>query len=343
MTGPRRAAGRTGRPRRAAGGAARLLVLAALGICACRGPGQVRFDRESCFVDGQRAGLQEVEEREAVVQRRIATRQPWLVAITVMVVVLAGGSYAERLLLLFSARRDTRTMGDRVKAIVTRYRAHPVRYFALVAGSVGLLFAAGIVYIYLDADKRGSERALATLQFCHLALRTADEKRTLDDQRRNLASIHDTAGAIRQLIDKLPPAEQVKAQEIIGHMDDAVGRQGRFLADRFKRSEDATASIRDGTLSIARDLSGLESEVGGLKELPAGVRAVADGLRAVEARGAAAEKSVGELGARLGAVEKALDALASRPAPACPSCVCGDRDRTLAAVAPRPHPDGGAN
>jgi hypothetical protein len=320
---------------------ARLLVLAILALGACRGPGQIRFDRESCLVDGHRAGLQEIEEREAVVQHRIATRQPWLLAITVVVVVLAGGSYAERLLLMLSASRDTRTMGDRVKAIVTRYRAHPIRYFAIVAGSVGLLLAAGIVYIYLDADKRSSERALATLQFCHLALRTADEKRTLDDQRRNLTSIHETAGAIRQLIDKLPPAEQVKAEEIIGHMDDAVGRQGRFLADRFKRSEDAAATIRDGTMSIARDLSGLESQVGGLKELPAGVRAVADGLRAVEARGAAAERSVGELGTRLGAVEKALDALAARPAPACPSCMCGDRDRTLAAAAP--HADGGAN
>jgi hypothetical protein len=122
-------------------------------------------------------------------------------------------------------------------------------------------------------------------------------------------------------------------------MDDAVGRQGRLLGERLRRSEDATATIRDGTLSIERGLSGLESEVGGLKELPAGVRAVADGLRAVEARGAAAQNAVGELGAKLAVVERTLDGLASRPPTVCPSCVCGEP--RLAATGPRP--DGGAN
>ena len=101
--------------------------------------------------------------------------------------------------------------GRAAQAVVDRYRSHPIRYFALLCGSIGLLVAAGSLYIYCDADKRSSERALAALQFCHLAQRSADEKRALDDQRQNLSSIHETAGAIRQLIDKLPPAEQAKA------------------------------------------------------------------------------------------------------------------------------------
>ena len=66
------------------------------------------------------------------------------------------------------------------------------------------MLAAGL-YIYLDADKRASERALGMLQFCHLALRTNEEQGVLDEQRRNLAAIESTAGDIRTLVDKLPP------------------------------------------------------------------------------------------------------------------------------------------
>src|SRR5207237_151760 len=90
---------------------------------------------------------------------------------------------------------------------------------AMVAGSVGVLIGAGVFYIYLDADKRASERALATLQFCHLSLRTADEKRALDEQRSNLSSIHDTAGEIRGLIAKLPPDERAKPHPIQRSLD----------------------------------------------------------------------------------------------------------------------------
>jgi hypothetical protein len=37
-------------------GPALLLLLLVAGV-SCTGAGQVRFDRESCFIDGQRAGL----------------------------------------------------------------------------------------------------------------------------------------------------------------------------------------------------------------------------------------------------------------------------------------------
>jgi hypothetical protein len=306
----------------------------------CTGPVQVRFDRESCFVDGHSAGLQEVEAREAEVQHRIGSRQPWLVVITVAVVALAGISYIERLILLFSVNRDAKTMGDRMKALIIRYRAHPIRYFSIVAGSVGVLVTAGVFYIYLDADKRSSERALASLQFCHLALRTSEEKKTLDDQRNNLTSLHDTAGEIRQLIDKLPPAEQAKAQQIIGHMDDAVGRQGRFIAERLRRSEDATETIKDGTLTIERGLTGLESAVGGLKELPAGVKGVGDGLHAVETRLAASERAAADLGAKVVVLQRSIDELTSRPVPTCPACVCAERP-TVASTGH--HSDAGDN
>ena len=254
--------------------------------------------------------------------------------ITVAIVSLAGIGYLERLVLLFSARRDAGGMGKRLQSVIDRYRSHPVRYFALLAGSVGALLAAGSLYIYCDADKRASERTLGALQFCHLALRSADEKHALDEQRQNLSSIHETAGAIRQLIDKLPPSEQAKAAEIIGHMDDAVGRERRVISEHLQRSEDTTATIRDRTQSIERGLTGLETDVGGLKDLPEEVHAISSALSKVDGRVAAANDKLVEADvklvatdATLAAVQRSIKEVADRPAPVCPACVCGERRR----------------
>jgi hypothetical protein len=299
-----------------------ILVVVALFGAGCGGPGRAQFDHDRCYIDGRPATLPQVEEREAAIQQRLSNRQPWLVVITVTVVALAGAGYLERLLLLFSVSRSSMTMGERFKRIVVRYRAHPFRYFGMVGGSVGLLLTAGILYIYLDADKRASERTLATLQFCHLALRTVDEKAALDAQRSNLASIDQTAAEIRQLINKLPPTEQAKAHEIVGHMDDAVKRQGRFFAEQLQQSQDTAESIRAGTLSIERDLSGLHGDVGQLKEVPARIRTVADALNVVEGKTDEAGKSLVGLRDKIDGLEKAVTALSSRPAPACPACVC---------------------
>jgi hypothetical protein len=322
---------------------AALAILAALASVGCGGPGKVRFDRERCYIDGQAAGLPQVEEREAVVEHRLAARQPWLVVITVAVVLLAGVGYIEKLLLLLSASRDTKGMGERLRELVERYRAHRLRYFALVGGSVGLLMTAGILYIYLDADKRSSERALAALQFCHLALRTGDESSALDEQRRNLASIHETAGDIRRLIDKLPPTEQVKAQQIMGHMDDAVGRERRLITDHLQRSEDTAQAIRDGTLSIEKDLSGLQSAVAGLAELPASVKGLADTAHRTEQQDSALDGKVTDLTAKLQAVQRSLDGLASRPQPSCPACVCNEPNVPKPTAASTPAQPTGAN
>jgi hypothetical protein len=290
----------------------------------------VRFEHGACTIDGAPVDLPRVEERESQVQHRIVSRQPWLVAITVVVVSLAGISYIERLVMLFSASRDAQGMGDRVRALVDRYRAHRVRYVAMVAGSVSVLIGAGVLYIYLDADKRASERALATLQFCHLALRTADEKRALDEQRNNLSSIHDTAGEIRGLIAKLPPTERAKAHEIIGHMDDAVGKQGRLISEHLQRSEDAAAALSDRTQSIERGVSGLQSGLDGLKPLPVTVHALGELVARLDGRAAATEGRLATEDDKLQAIQRTLDTLVSRPAP---SCVCDNPPRTTLATA----------
>jgi hypothetical protein len=306
----------------------------------CAGPGEIRFDRDGCSIDGRPADLPSVEAREAAVQHRIASLQPWLVAITVAIVSLAGIGYVERLVMLFSARRDARGMGQRLQALVDRYRSHPVRYFALLVGSVATLVAAGGLYIYCDADKRSSERALAALQFCHLALRTADEQRALDDQRQNLSSIHETAGAIRQLIDKLPPGEQAKASEIINHMDEAVGRQRRAISERLQRSEETTVALTNRAQSIEHGLAGLATDIGGLKGLPADLHGLNEAVARIDNRAAAANDKLatasdklGETQATLASIDRAVKALAERPAPVCPACVCDERAPATAAAA----------
>jgi methyl-accepting chemotaxis protein len=304
--------------------------LSALVWAGCSGPGVIRFANDRCYIDGHEAGLPQVEERAAVVQHRVAARQPWLVIITVVVVSLAGIGYVEKLMLLLSASREARGMGGRLRDLVERYRAHRLRYFALVGGSVGLLIAAGIFYIYLDADKRSSERALATLQFCHLALRTGEETSALDEQRRNLVLVHQTAGEIRQLIDKLPPAEQVKAQEIMGHMDDAVGRERRLITDHLARSEETTAVIRDGTASIQKDVTGLQAALGALKDLPSNIKGLAETMHRSEDRASAVNDKVTDLATSLQSMQRTLDGLASRPQVSCPACVCGDRTPVVA-------------
>ena len=245
------------------------------------------------------------------------------------IVSLAGIGYVERLLMLFSARREARGMGERLQAIIDRYRSHPVRYFALLAGSVGLLLAAGGFYIYCDADKRASERALGALQFCHLALRTAEEQRALDDQRHNLSSIHETAGAIRQLIDELPPNEQAKASEIIDHMDDAVGRERRVISGHLQRSEETELALSNRAQSIERGLDALKTDVGGLKTLPTDVHTLAAAIATVDGRAAlagdrlaTATDKLAEANAALAALQQTAKEIAARPALTCPACVC---------------------
>jgi hypothetical protein len=325
-------------------GVARALLVAG-GLMAitsgCAGPGDIRFDKDGCSIDGRPADLPRVEAREAAVQHRIASLQPWLVVITVAIVSLAGIGYVERLVMLFSARRDARGMGQRLQSLVDRYRSHPVRYFALLVGSVMMLLAAGGLYIYCDSDKRSSERALGALQFCHLALRTADEKHALDDQTQNLSSIHETAGAIRQLIDKLPPAEQAKASEIINHMDDAVGRERRAISERLQRSEDTTVALSNRAQSIERGLGQLETDVGTLKTLPADVRALGTALASADNRAAlagdklsAANDKLAEVNAALATLQRTMSAVAERPVPVCPVCVCNEHP----AVASSPEP-----
>jgi hypothetical protein len=213
----------------------------------------------------------------------------------------------------------------------------------MLGGVVGLLVAAGIAYVGMDADKRASERALASLQFCHLALRSAQEQHALAEQRDHLATIQASERDIRALVDKLPPAEQAKAREIATQLSSSLGRE-RNVITQFAEHADATArEVAAHQAEVARGLSKLDGEVVDLAALPATVAKVDDDVHAIGKRADTLGDALGTCNARLDAVGKSLDAvgkqldaLANRPPPACPACTC---DAPSAATI---HADGGS-
>jgi DNA repair ATPase RecN len=301
----------------------KFFFLTALTLAACAGPGHIRYDKETCFIDDQPATLSQVEARQAAVTERILSRQPLLVLITVLVVALAGMSHIEKLVMLFSARRaDARGLGDRLRAALDRYRAHPLRYFTMVGVTFALLLIAGGCYIYLDADKRASERALGSLQFCHLALRTAEQKSVLEEQRRNLDSIRSTAGDIRSLVNKLPPEEQQKAKEIIEQMNGALGKQSKLVGEYMARSEDTAQVLREHTQTVERDLNNLEVGIVALKSVPGGIHDLSEAVRDFRSKLDSHDGKLADAGAKLASLETAIKALAGRPERVCPACIC---------------------
>ena len=207
------------------------LALGAAALAGCAGGNEVRYVDGHCLIGGVVASLARVEARQAEVTQHVLSRQPVLTAIAVAAVTLAGASYVQRLLAVLAARRTpAQSFSDRLRARMERYRRHPIRYFLLLGSVLAVLVVAGVAYVSLDADKRSSERALASLQFCHLALRSADEQYVLAEQRRNLATIQSTEGDIRVLVDKLPPAEQQKAREIVDQLSASLGQQRSMVA-----------------------------------------------------------------------------------------------------------------
>jgi hypothetical protein len=292
----------------------RALVLAALACAAgCGGPGRIEYVSGQCLIDGAPATLAEVETRQAQVGERILSRQPWFAVVTVLVLVLAGMSHIEKLILLFSTRKSgAQGLGERLKLALERYRAHPLRYFAVVAATLGMLLLAAGMYLYLDVDKRATERALGMLQFCHLALRTADEEGVLDQQRSNLQAIQSTAGDIRALVDKLPPEEQRKAQQIVDQMNAALGKQGKLVGEYLQRTEESTRAVKEHTATVERGLSSVEAGVLGLKSLPAGLHDLSEAVHKLDGRLGGVDGKLGGLDGKLGAADGKLGALDAR-------------------------------
>ena len=291
-------------------------LLAALALAGCAGPGKVDYIDGHCWIDGagRPATLPEIETHQAQLTERIASHQPLFVAVTILVVCLAGLSHADKLT-MFRRGSSGRPLGERFRAALEREKQHPVRYFALLGATLSLLAMAGSFYVWLDADKRASERALQLLQFCHLAERSGQAHAVLDEQKHNLESIEATAGSIRALVDKLPPEEQRKGEEIVRRISSSIKEEQQRVADAMLRNDASALKAREQSALLAHGLTTLEQKVGALAAVPTGVKDVSDRVAALDGK-------VGSTSERLAAVEAALKALAQKPAPTCPACVC---------------------
>lgn len=297
---------------------ASLSVVTLLLVAGCDGPARVTFDDEHCSLDGRPATVDQVEAEQSRLAHRVLSRQPIQTGITLLVLLIAGGTYIDKLARLFSRRRRQQpsergpTLTGRMRAFLDRHSAHPVRYFAIVATTVTVILVGGGVYIYLDADKRASERALQQLQFCHLALKTAEEKDALDAQRRNLDQLSSTAGDIKQLVDQLPPEEQRKAQQLLAQMRVALGNQRQMFVQQTQMAE----QVQAGSALIQKNLGALAADVVNLKPLPARLKDLGDALARIEARTRLSEKPADKgpatMGDEFAALHKELGAVGDR-------------------------------
>jgi len=289
------------------GGAIALLLL----LGACNGAVHVTYDRQRCEIDGRGITIADVEAEQARIGDHLIERQPVHTAVVVAILLLASLGYLDKLSFIIAARRSTApSLGERVRGALERHRAHPVRYFGIVSGAMLLIVVGAGFYVYLDADKRASERALQQLQFCHLALTGANEQAALDRQRSNLEQLRSTAASIKSLVDSLPPAEQRKAEALLAQLHVAVGNQFRILDQ-----EGAVAqAIASGSEEAKRGFDGLRADIGGLKAVPERLSGVASQLDRLEARlrlDAGSEKEM-TLGAALAALHKQNDEAMAR-------------------------------
>jgi hypothetical protein len=271
-----------------------LIGLVSLGASACTRSMAIQYRDGACVVDGARLGLGQVEDLLLRATQRAAELQRWFLLVTIVIVGLALASHGDKVAFLFTRRGEGPRLGlgDRVRAALERHRAHPVRYFTLVSATLVLLGVAAGFYVHLDADKRQNDRALQQLQFCHLALKSEAEQRSLVEQRHNLDALQQTAGDIRSLVDGLPPAEQEKAKEIVGKINVALGKQSQLVGAFAAAQEERGAAL-------AKDVSSIQNGVVGLQGLPQSMKELQD----------AAKRTDQKLDQKMGAVADRLNAL----------------------------------
>lgn len=222
-------------------------LAAIVGLLPACAVSSVEYAGGKCLIDGAPASLTQVESRQAEMTQHVLSRQPILTAIVVGMVVLAIAGYLPRIFAILTARKaPVEKFSDRLRARIERYRAHPIRYFLLVGILLGLLITAAIVYVSLDADKRASERALANLQFCHLALQSA-----ADHDR--LKTIQSTEREIRALVAKLPAADQRRARDIA----DQLARQRAGSASPMTDADGCAAKLE----ALGKDITAIKAQL----------------------------------------------------------------------------------
>jgi hypothetical protein len=257
------------------------------------------------------------------VASRIASRQPWFAVITIGVVLIAAATNAEKALLLVRARhlQGHRPLAERLREALDRQRENPVRFSAIVGASLLLIALGGGAYVYLDVDKRASERALGMLQFCHLALRTQEEEGVLDEQKHNLEAIESTAGDIRTLVGKLPPAEQRKAQVIVEQMNAALAKQGKVVGEYAARTDQAQKDLSTHTVAMEKGLASVEGDLAELRSLPGNLKDLESAAHRIDQTTTSFDARFDDLRTRVASVDAKLETLLARPAcsPAAPA------------------------
>ncbi len=317
-----------------------LLFVCVATLLGCEGPGHVQFDGGRCLRDGRALTVDEVEADQARVAQRIASRQPWFAVITIGVVLLAAAGNAEKALLLVRARHEVghRPLAERLRDMLAGHRDSPARFAAIIGTSLGLILLCAVGYIYLDIDKRASERALATLQFCHLALRTQEEEKRLDEQRHNLDAIQSTAGDIRTLVNKLPPDEQKKAQVIVDQMNVALTKQGKIVGDYAARADEAEKGLSERTLAMEKGIASVEGDLASLRALPASLRDLETATHKIDQTTSSYDARFDDVHARIAALDAKLDALLAKPACAAAPRTAEAKAATSASASPPPPP-----
>jgi hypothetical protein len=317
------------------------LLAVLLLVAGCAGPGRVQYDGGHCFKDGRELTLPEVESDQTEVAQRITSRQPWFAVITIGIVLLAAAGNAEKALMLVRARHDEghRSLAERLRDLLARQRETPGRFVAIVGGSLTLLALGGAAYIYLDIDKRASERALGMLQFCHLAIRTQEEEGDLDAQRRNLQAIESTAGDIRTLVGKLPPDEQRKAQLIVEQMNSALAKQGKIVGDYVARTDEAQKDLSAHTIAMEKGIASVEGDLAALRSLPASLKALEGAAHHIDDTTTSFDGRFAEIRTRVAALDAKVDTLLARPAcPPVPASGSPKGAASVAAASPQAHP-----
>lgn len=310
-------------------------VLLTLCVLGCGGVGRIEYDGGQCLKDGQPITAQAVEQEQASVASRIASRQPWFAIITIGVVVVAVGSNAQRALALFRARHahGQQPLAERLRDALTKQRGSPVVLASILSLSLVLVAIGGGFYIYLDIDKRASERALGMLQFCHLALKTQEEQKVLTEQRKNLEAIQSTAGDIRTLVGKLPPDEQRKAQLIVSEMNDALAKQGKIVGDYAERADEAQKDLSEHTAAMEKGLASVQGDLAGLRTLPSDVKDLEGATRRIDQAMTSIDGRFDDLRAKVAGVDAKLDALVARPACSAPATTSTPRPAASVASA----------
>lgn len=316
-------------------GACLPFVLVALCALGCGGPGRIEYDGGRCLRDGRPMSADEVEAAQAQVAERIASRQPWFAVITIGVVLVAAASNAERALLIVRARHAVghRPLTERLREVLARQRDNPTLFAAIVGSSLALAATGGAFYIYLDVDKRTSERALGMLQFCHIALRAQKEQTALDEERNNLKAIESTAGDIRTLVAKLPPDQKQKAQLVVSQMNDALAKQGKIVSDYVARTDETEKDLTAHTTAMEKGLATVQGGLAELQSLPNDVRDLENATHRIDRATTMIDGHFDDLRRQIAGVEAKVDTLLARPACSAPPVAVAS-PKAVSAAAP---------